>query len=186
MNELLQLDETLFFLINQDGQSAWLDWLLPVWRNKYTWIPLYLLLTGLAVWKFRWKSLVWALLLGLTVAAGDMTSHRIIKQQVQRPRPCQTETLQQEVRLLVPCGGGYSFTSNHATNHFALAMFFAGTLGIFFRKWKWLLFLWAFGVAYAQVYVGVHYPLDVLGGAILGIIIGSLTAFTWKKTHERF
>jgi undecaprenyl-diphosphatase len=181
MSELLQWDQALFSLINQDGQAVWLDWLLPLWRNKLTWIPLYLAFIGFSVYKFRLKALVWILLLGLTVAAGDMLSHRVIKQQVQRPRPCQTEVLKEEVRLLVPCGGGYSFTSNHATNHFALAAFFAGTLGLFFRRWRWLLFFWAFGVAYAQVYVGVHYPLDVLGGALLGTIIGGLTTLIWNK-----
>lgn len=181
MNELLHLDESLFFLINQDGQSALLDWILPFWRNRNSWLPLYALLLGLAVYKFRWKSIAWVVLLALTIAAGDMLSHRVIKQQVQRPRPCQNETLKEEVRLLVPCGGGYSFTSNHATNHFALAVFFAGTVGVFFKRWRWLFFLWAAGVAYAQVYVGVHYPLDVTAGAILGMTIGGLTTLIWKR-----
>ncbi len=100
---------------------------------------------------------------------------------MQRPRPCQNEALKEEVRLLVPCGSGYSFTSNHATNHFALAVFFAGTLGVFFKRWRWLLFLWAALVAYAQVYVGVHYPLDVAAGALLGMTIGSLVVLIWKR-----
>ncbi len=181
MNELLHLDESLFFLINQVGQSALLDWILPFWRNRNSWLPLYALLLGLAVYKFRWKSLAWVVLLALTVAAGDMLSHRVIKQQVQRPRPCQNEAIKSEVRLLVPCGSGYSFTSNHATNHFALAVFFAGTVGVFFRKWRWLFFLWAALVAYAQVYVGVHYPLDVTAGAILGMTIGGLVVLIWKR-----
>lgn len=183
MNELLHFDESLFFLINRDGQSLFLDWLMPIWRNKYTWIPLYVGLAAFAGYKFRWKALWWGLLLALTVAAGDMISHRVIKKQVQRPRPCQTESIREEVRLLVPCGGGYSFTSNHATNHFALAAFFAGTTGVFFRRRRWLLYVWAFGVAYAQVYVGLHYPLDVAAGGILGLIIGGITTFIWKRIH---
>jgi len=185
MSELLQFDESLFFLINRDGQAALLDWLMPIWRNKYTWIPLYAGLIIFAGYKFRWKALWWVLLLALTIAAGDMISHRVIKKEVQRLRPCQTERLGEEVHLLVPCGGGYSFTSNHATNHFAMATFFAGTVGVFFRRWRWLFFGWAFGVAYAQVYVGVHYPLDVAGGAVLGMMIGGVMMFIWKKVFNK-
>ncbi|MBK6622353.1 MAG: phosphatase PAP2 family protein [Saprospirales bacterium] len=181
MNELIQFDESLFFLINGKGQALVLDWLMPFWRNKYTWIPLYVALAAFAGYKFRWKAIAWLLLLGLTIGAGDVISHRLIKKQVQRPRPCNTEALKAEIHLLVPCGSGYSFTSNHATNHFAMAVFFAGTLGVFFRRWRWLFYLWAFGVAYAQVYVGVHYPLDVGAGALLGLIIGGASAFLWKR-----
>jgi membrane-associated phospholipid phosphatase len=181
MSELLQLDEALFFLINRDGQSPLLDALMPFWRNKYAWIPLYAGLLAFSLYKFRLKGLWWALLLVATVGASDMISHRVIKKQVQRPRPCQVESMKEEARLLVPCGSGYSFTSNHAANHFALAAFFAGTLGIFLRRWTVLFFVWAFGVAYAQVYVGVHYPLDVLGGALLGLLIGGATTLIWKR-----
>ena len=181
MTELLQFDESLFFLINQEGQSLVLDWLLPIMREKYTWIPLYVILIAYSFYKFRKNASWWILLLGLTVGAGDMISHRLIKKQVERPRPCRNEQLKDEVRLLVPCGSGYSFTSNHATNHFALATFFAGTLGLFFRKWRWLFFLWAFCIAYAQVYVGLHYPLDVIAGGILGTLIGGGTSLIWKR-----
>ena len=78
------------------------------------------------------------------------------------------------VRSLVKCGGGYSFTSSHATNHFAMAAF---VLVLFGRRYRWLkapLWFWAFSISYGQVYVGVHYPLDIFGGALLGIAIGTL------------
>lgn len=181
MSELLQYDEALFFLINREGQAAWLDFLAPIWRNKYTWLPLYAVLLAFSVYKFRWKGIGWVILLIATVGASDLISHRVVKQQVQRPRPCQSEMIKEDVRLLVPCGSGYSFTSNHAANHFALAVFFAGSLGIFFRRWAGLFYAWAFGVAYAQIYVGVHYPLDALGGAALGLLIGGLTTLIWKR-----
>lgn len=185
MTDLLHMDESLFFLINREWQSVVLDWLLPFWRNKFVWIPLYAGLTAFAFYKFKWKkALWWILLFGLSVGAGDMISHRLIKMEVQRPRPCRTAAIQDEVRLLVPCGGGYSFTSNHATNHFAMAVFFAGTLGVFFKRWRWLFFIWAFGVAYAQVYVGVHFPLDVFAGGLLGGLIGSCALIIWRRTEK--
>jgi undecaprenyl-diphosphatase len=92
------------------------------------------------------------------------------------------------VRLLLKqCSGSYSFISNHAANHFALASFAFLTFRGIFKKWMCLAYAWAFFIAYAQVYVGVHYPLDVLGGAVLGITIGSITAwlFDIKWGHFR-
>ena len=180
MSELLQWDQSVFFWINQDAHSAVLDWLLPLWRIKYTWIPLYVLLGGIAFYQYRRKAWWWLVFLLAVVGTGDTVSHRLIKKQVQRPRPCKTAEIRDEVRLLINCGSGYSFTSNHATNHFAMAAFFSGTIGLFFRSWRWLFWLWAAMVAYAQVYVGVHYPLDVLAGALLGTLIGTLGVVLWK------
>jgi undecaprenyl-diphosphatase len=85
-------------------------------------------------------------------------------------------------RNLVGCGSGYSFISSHAANHFGLAIIIGS---IFKSKWTWVkptLVIWAAVICYAQVYVGVHYPLDVIGGAIIGILIGKFT-FT---LHEKF
>ena len=80
--------------------------------------------------------------------------------------------LKKEVNLLVPCGGGYSFTSSHATNHFAIATFLILTLGLIFKWIKLPLLFWAASIAFGQVYVGVHYPLDIFFGAILGMSVG--------------
>jgi len=93
-----------------------------------------------------------------------------------RVRPCNDPVLSDIVRDLVQCGSGYSFPSTHATNHFAMAIFIAMTLGAK-RPLLWLgCLLWAGSVSYAQIYVGVHYPLDIIGGALLGIMIGLFTS----------
>lgn len=81
------------------------------------------------------------------------------------------------VRLLLGhCSGGYSFTSSHATNHFGFAVYVSITLKPILKKWKYVFLIWAATISYAQVYVGVHYPLDILCGAILGTTIGIATA----------
>jgi len=79
------------------------------------------------------------------------------------------------------CSGGYSFPSSHATNHFGAAVFFFCTLRPYLKKWAYLFFFWAASISYGQVYVGVHYPSDVIGGAILGSIIGYLMSLIYRK-----
>ena len=112
------------------------------------------------------------LALALTVGIADTISSKVIKKSVQRLRPCNDTQINQQVKLLVRCGGGYSFTSSHATNHFAVALFLIGTLGRIFRRMKWPLLFWAATIALGQVYVGVHYPFDILVGGTIGSLIG--------------
>lgn len=178
MVEILYWDEQLFRLINGAWSNPWLDAIMPWWRERVTWIPLYAGLAIWAGWKWKWRALIWAVCLVAAVGLADTISHRVIKKNVQRPRPCRTEGLQEDVRLLVPCGGGYSFTSNHAANHFALAGFVSRFVR---RRWRWPWFLWAASIAFGQVYVGLHYPLDILGGALLGLGIGWLFAYLLKN-----
>jgi len=79
------------------------------------------------------------------------------------------------------CGQNGSFTSSHAANHFGMAVFLFLTLRSIIGKWSGLIFIWAAMICYAQVYIGVHFPFDVAGGALLGFIIGSLTASVFNK-----
>src|SRR5690606_31319118 len=112
----------------------------------------------------------------LTFALTDFTSSSVIKKEVTRVRPCNDVQFKEQVRLRVRCGSGYSFPSSHAANHFALGIF----LLVIFRKcWKhiiWLSLGWAASISFAQIYVGVHYPSDILAGALLGSLIGWFTA----------
>jgi len=172
MEAILELDQTIFFLINNDGHNAFLDAIMPYWRNKYTWIPFYLALAAFVIYKFKTKGLYLILGLALTVGVADTLSSKVIKKSVQRLRPCNDTQINQQVKLLVRCGGGYSFTSSHATNHFAVALFLIGTLGRIFRRMKWPLLFWAATIALGQVYVGVHYPFDILVGGTIGSLIG--------------
>lgn len=168
---LIEWDQALFSLINGQWQNDFFDVVLPYWRNKKTWIPLYLVL-ALVIGKDRGFKTFWVLLvIGLTIALADQISSEWIKKTVERLRPCNEPNLA-NVRTLVHCGGGFSFTSSHATNHFALAMQLFLLFRLSWKKWQFIaLFVWAALISYGQVYVGVHYPLDVFAGAILGCFL---------------
>jgi len=173
MSELLEFDRALFFLINDAGHNAWLDALMPYWRDRFFWIPLYVALASFVVWKFGTaKGAFFILAVIVAASLADLTSSRLIKQNVERLRPCNEPEIKEQVNLLVHCGGGYSFTSSHAANHFAVAVFLCFTLGRLYRRIRLPLLLWAASIAYGQVYVGIHYPLDVVCGALLGTLIG--------------
>lgn len=176
MEWLLELDKLIFEWINQDLQSDWQNFLWPLWRNKLFWIPLYVFLLFFLFQNLQRKT--WIILLGLvlTVAITDTFSSQLLKKNIKRPRPCHLPITEQPVHLLIPCGSGYSFTSSHATNHFGVAAFLFITIGTLLGRYRWALIVWAASIAYAQVYVGVHYPLDVLAGALLGSIVGRTTA----------
>jgi membrane-associated phospholipid phosphatase len=179
---MLHLDQELFYFINNTLHIGFLDKLAPYWRSPYLWLPLYLFFISYLFSNYNSKQVaIYLLALGLTVGTADVVSSRLIKNNVARLRPCNDATIKSKVKLLIPCGSGYSFTSSHATNHFAVAIFVILTF-VEQRKWlKYGLLLWAASIAFGQVYVGVHYPLDILCGAILGCGIGWFGAWIYKK-----
>ena len=185
MQEILQWDITLFEAINRGWSNAFFDWILPWWRNSFFWLPFYVFFIAFLFFNYGRKA-YWVLLFTLlTVMTSDLTSSHLIKKNVQRLRPCNDAYM--EVIERVRCGSGYSFTSSHATNHFALATFWALTLGIEIPKTKMWFWLWAGTISLAQVYVGVHYPLDILVGSMLGFCIGWIYAFLfWKYYPDVF
>lgn len=164
-------DTQLFHLINSGLSNPVFDLILPLLRDKYTWIPLYLFFIGFFIYSFGKKGGWIVLFTILTVSTSDMVSNHGFKKQFKRIRPCNTE-LAEPVIKRVSCGSGYSFTSNHAANHFAMATFWSFVLGFARKKWFYWFYVWAASIALAQVYVGVHYPFDVIGGGILGTLIG--------------
>jgi membrane-associated phospholipid phosphatase len=147
-------------------------------------VPFYLFILVFAGLNFGKKAWVWILYAGLTVAAADTISSKILKGLFGRPRPCADVFFSGEVRLLASyCGANGSFPSSHAANHFAMAVFFFMSFRDIAPYTRWLLFAWAALICFSQIYAGVHYPSDILGGAILGAGIGWITACFYHKKN---
>ena len=175
-HQIGQWDRSFYIKINSDWTNPVFDVLMPFLRNEFFWPPLYIFLLLFATLNFKSRGWWWTLFFLCTFALTDMISSRLVKETVERLRPCNDASMVGYVRLLVEhCGTGYSFTSTHAANHFGIATFFFITFRRVLPKWAWIGFGWAFSVIYAQVYVGIHYPLDVIAGATIGIIVGIIT-----------
>lgn len=182
---ILQLDLNFFLIINEKWQNGLFDLLMPFFRNKFFWSPFYVFLISFLLFNFRKNSYLIIFFLILTVTISDQCSSSLIKPVFQRERPCNDEMIKPYVHLLVPCGAGYSFVSSHASNHFAIAVFFSV---LFFKKYKWIIpvsLFWAVLVSYAQIYVGLHYPSDVVVGGLLGMSIGWLMSRIYKNVFEK-
>ena len=181
MNELLQADKELFLRINRDWQNPFFDFLFPFLRQPYFWVPVYTFLIVFALMNIKRRAWVWILFFVAAAGLSDFISAGLLKPTFARIRPCNEPSLIGEVRLLVKyCGGNGSFPSTHSSTHFAVAAFLYSTLYQFFQKWGLLFFVWAISVCIAQIYVGVHYPFDILGGALLGSLIGITTAVFYR------
>lgn len=172
LNVIKQWDAKLYLVINSQLSNRFFDNVLPLSREANTWLPLYLFLLVFMLMNFGKKAWWWIIFIASTITITDQLSSSFIKYWVARPRPCHDAALMQYAHLLVGCSPSYSFTSSHATNHFGAAFFIFKTLKQYLKKWSYLFFFWAALICYAQVYVGIHYPLDVICGAIIGSFIG--------------
>ncbi|MCB0661916.1 MAG: phosphatase PAP2 family protein [Saprospiraceae bacterium] len=181
MESILQLDQALFQFVHVDLSNGFFDFLLPIWRNKLTWLPFYVALLAFLLYKYKMQGLYIVLLTITTASLCDYTSSSILKPAFDRTRPCNTVSLQQIIIPRVDCGSGKSFPSSHATNHFGIAVFLILVFGKMKTRWKVMLLFWAGLIAFAQVYVGVHFPLDVLGGSLLGTLLAFFVYVFSKK-----
>lgn len=179
---MIRLDHWLFGLINQKWTNSFFDSIFPFLRQAEIWVPFYLFLLFFATMNFGRKGWLWSFSLIMTVVISDLASSSLVKHLVFRYRPCCNQEIEDQVRILVnycPYNSS-SFTSSHACNHFAMAFFIYLTLKQTSSMW-WLVFAWAFVISYSQVYVGVHFPIDVAAGAILGSAIGYAMAQFFQK-----
>lgn len=181
LDTILKWDRSLFIQVNNKLSNAFFDSVLPFMREEIVWVPFYLLLLVFVIFRFRLKGFLWFSWMGATVGLADIVSSHVIKKTVERARPCHAISDISELILRVECGSGYSFTSSHATNHMAIGAFivFAGmpVLG----KWRYILLPWALAIGLAQVYVGVHYPVDVICGFGLGALIAFVSSIVYRN-----
>jgi membrane-associated phospholipid phosphatase len=171
-----KIDRDLFILIQHTVGNPSIDTFMLILRNPFTWIPLYFFILCFSIFKGKKKAWIFILLSILTFALTDSISARLLKPLFERPRPCHDAEIHALFKFLLDCGGLYSFPSSHASNHFGLAAFWYGSVQTMAkRKWHWL-WIWALAICYAQVYVGKHYPFDIVGGAIFGFTTGFFMA----------
>jgi membrane-associated phospholipid phosphatase len=180
---LQHLDEELFVIINNKWSNPLFDSTMPFLRSSFHWAPLYLFLLVFILVNFKQKALWWIVFFIVTVSITDYLGTNLFKYGFERIRPCNTPNMLTKLRLLVVCPSGYGFTSNHAANHFGMATFLFLSFRHLFKNWMLMAFLWAGSIAYAQVYVGVHYPMDVICGALWGISVGSITGTLFNKWY---
>ena len=172
MESLSTIDSDLFLFLN--GLHAdWMDGVMVLITQMWVWLPLYLLLIYWTVKQYG-KRCWWIFLaIGLVVLCSDQLSAHVCKPLFQRLRPCYNADLQGLIHLPKGMAGGqYGFVSSHAANTFAIAAFLTAALR---KKYKWMgiaLYLWAFISSYSRIYIGYHYPGDILCGAVLGILVG--------------
>ena len=185
MNKLARFDKELFNLINGKWHNDFFDAVMPFLRNANFWLPLYLFLFLFVLSNFRKNAWWWIFFFAGTVILANFISSNVIREIFFRLRPCNDPAMADNIRVLVnyrPQSSG--FISSHAANHFAMAAFLYLTLKDYIGKWGLLFFLWAFIIVYAQVYVGVHYPFDILRGTLIGFVFGYLSAKAFNKTYN--
>ena len=185
IDKLIHIDTEILLAI-KGWHAPWADTLMWIISAKTTWIPLYLLLVGLLVWRSRKPAMtnvkwlqrvpvcvVMIIVIGLAVGAADFIASGILKDLVARPRPTRLPELEGVLHLVHGYRSGqYGFVSSHAANTMAVALLFSliwrnkiATVG---------LMLWVAANCYSRMYLGVHYPLDILGGLMVGALVALL------------
>lgn len=184
MDFLIDLDTRLFLFLNGLNSPFW-DPIMVFVSGRLTWLPFYMVLAFFIFRKFHWRGFWVLLFVAVVVTVADQSSVQLFKDVFQRLRPCRNPELVDLVKLVNNrCGGGYSFVSSHATNTFAVAAFLLNVFRV--KPFQVLILFWAALVSYSRVYLGVHYPADILGGAILGLACGYGVWHLMQLVHRRF
>ncbi|WP_417360870.1 phosphatase PAP2 family protein [Galbibacter sp.] len=186
MEKIINLDQELFLYLNGLGNSSW-DGFWMFMTDKWSSIPLYLVLLILCFLRLKWRKTVLILVIvALMVTVSDQVSN-LFKYGLERLRPCHDALIEEQMRLVKSyCGGKFGYFSAHASNSFVVVTFFSL---IFKGIYKWLpfvLIIWGMVVAYSRIYIGVHYPLDVVTGITIGMLIGVLFYAVYRWVTRRY
>ena len=180
---LVHLDQQLFLFLNSLNSPFW-DQVMHAISGKLIWAPLYLAILIYLGFRYKRKFLVIILFIILGVTLADQVSVQVFKNTIQRLRPCHEPALQGLVHLFNgECGGKYGFVSSHASNSFNIAL-----LSLMFIKKRWFtisILIWASIICYSRVYLGVHYPGDVICGSMLGALVGWGCYWLYTQTDNK-
>ena len=174
MDLLHSIDIALFNFLNGTLSNPVFDFIMPIITEQNFWgIPIVLVaITGIVIGDKKTKFIMLGMI--LAVGLGDHISSGIIKPLVGQLRPCKELA---ELYLRINCGGKFGFVSGHATGTMIMATWF----GYHYKKWMLYFIAFALVVSFSRIYVGVHWPSDVLGGIILGFAVSSGFIYVWKR-----
>lgn len=176
IDQLLKYDTNLFLFLNNLGTEPW-DNLWLIITDRLTFIPLYAVLLFLLYKKFGVKSLlVFVVVVALMITFTDQITN-VFKRGFERPRPCGEADLINQMRFIAVRCGKYGFFSGHSSNSMAAAVFAGLMLKPYYKNLIFVMLFWSAVVAYSRIYVGVHYPLDI----VCGLTFGALSGFLFYK-----
>lgn len=185
MRRIIELDHRIFLFLNNLGGEGW-DWLWLLITDKWTAIPLYLILVYLLFKNLGWRSAALSLVLvTLLITTTDQLAN-VFKDGFERLRPCGQEGVREVSRFVAVRCGKYGFFSAHASNTVGVAVFLGFLNKKAFPKLLYLLLIWAMIVAYSRIYLGVHYPGDILIGGLLGAGIGYLYYHGYRLISDKW
>lgn len=185
MIEFLKSIDTQLFLFLNGIHSQFGDFVMYWLSDKYIWVPLYAFLLFLLYRYYGLKAFILLVLVALLITISDQVSVHLFKNFFQRLRPCHEPALEGMVYTLGRCGGKFGFISSHASNSFSIAVFMALLLWNKLRPMAIFMLIWAASVSYSRVYLGVHYPGDILVGGMVGALEALLVFGLWLLVKPR-
>ncbi|AXG74229.1 phosphatase PAP2 family protein [Flavobacterium arcticum] len=182
---LLQFDSDVLVYLNSLGSESW-DGLWLFLTKQFNWIPLFLVIFYLVFKNLGWRHAILAIvMIALLITITDQTTN-LAKNYFQRFRPCNAPDIKDIIRI-VKHRSSFSFFSGHASNSMASAFFLYKVLKPYFKsKWLYIIFLWPLVFAYSRIYLGLHYPLDILSGFAWGIFTASLVLVLYRYLRGKF
>ncbi|NTW32087.1 MAG: phosphatase PAP2 family protein [Bacteroidetes bacterium] len=189
IEQIIHWDKSLLLFLNGIHSEFW-DFIMFQISASFTWFAVYAFLIYFLIKNYKKRTIDIIIAVAILIAISDLTSVHLFKEIFHRLRPTHDPEIMDKVHVVYNYHGGlYGFVSSHAANFFALSFFFIQILGKKIKYLTPLLIIWASLISYSRIYLGVHFPLDVICGAILGILVGTgmgkLFLWYYTKLHSK-